>query len=53
MIFAGRKEILDFKARYKIPYDYSKIYIKVFNERKLARERKNKRRKNLGMDSVD
>jgi hypothetical protein len=42
-LFEGRKEILEFKDKCGIPHDYDKIYIKVFNERKLSRARASKR----------
>lgn len=51
MIFEGRDDIMLFKSQYNIQHDYNRIYIKVFNERKLAGERQRKRAAKLGMNA--
>jgi hypothetical protein len=38
-LFEGRKQLLDFKTKFNILHDYQKLYVKVVNERKLARDR--------------
>jgi hypothetical protein len=39
-LLTGKQEILEFKARYPgILHSWSKVYIKVFNERKTLREK--------------
>jgi hypothetical protein len=46
----GKQEILKFKAKYpELHHDWSKVYIKVFNERKTLKEKANRRMERLEM----